>query len=603
MRQHKRTGRGVFPIAYRSSTDSVNSDKTTNCHTEVVRMKSVTTRRRIRAVLTGALILSVAVLLTGAGSQEEDVWTDQLIVGQQAGVRLDVNVAPFAERWTDSFLGLGVGTDLHLFGGDLVIHAFPAVTSYCSYEDVLPRGATIPLLVYEEEMDDLRPICYVITAYVEGNEYLIWRNAVYAELNQDDEWWIELEWSVDPLLANLTSFDVPVGYRVYRRFVPEDVIGVVCNEDFEDLVLIEDFPVELGMSTIVFADQGTFRQKDEGRPGIAPPGQVVVNDPLGNLSVAGNAHFAGNVGIGGAPVHAANLNIVDNSGASIRLDATPSPGSTTTAGKTWTIQSTQNGSLTITDSAALGIFCTGGNPRFEIDSSGRVGLGVSPVGGAAGSLEVAHSLGVGMASPASCGDAAFAGTLNAGAATIAFDLTVGGDLDVTNLLVMNDADILNNLFVVGDADVFNLNVAGNQDVAGDLVVAGNLDVTGNLDVDGAKFFVQEHPTDPTKEIAYAALEGPEAGTYVRGTARLTDGEAVIDLPESFALVTAKGGLTVQVTLLEACNGLYVAEKTTERIVIRELMDGTSDAEFDYLVQGVRVGYEDYDPIRRTGEDE
>ena len=59
------------------------------------------------------------------------------------------------------------------------------------------------------------------------------------------------------------------------------------------------------------------------------------------------------------------------------------------------------------------------------------------------------------------------------------------------------------------------------------------------------------------------------------------------------------GLTVQVTLLEECNGLYVAEKSTEWIVVREVLNGTSDARFDFFIQGVRRGYEDFDPVREV----
>lgn len=124
-----------------------------------------------------------------------------------------------------------------------------------------------------------------------------------------------------------------------------------------------------------------------------------------------------------------------------------------------------------------------------------------------------------------------------------------------------------------------------------------LDVHGDLNVSGSKNFVTDHPTDPTKEIVYTSLEGPEAGTYIRGTAQLVNGEAVIELPEHFDLVTAEGGLTVQVTPWGECNGLYVAERSSRRIVVRELQNGRSNVKFDYLVQGVRRGYEHHQVIR------
>jgi len=59
-------------------------------------------------------------------------------------------------------------------------------------------------------------------------------------------------------------------------------------------------------------------------------------------------------------------------------------------------------------------------------------------------------------------------------------------------------------------------------------------IIGDLEVEGAKSFVEPRPNNPTQEIAYVSLEGPEGG---------------------------KSG------------------------------------EFDYLVQGVRKGFEDHQVIR------
>jgi hypothetical protein len=82
---------------------------------------------------------------------------------------------------------------------------------------------------------------------------------------------------------------------------------------------------------------------------------------------------------------------------------------------------------------------------------------------------------------------------------------------------------------------------------GDVQVNKNLTVTGNLSVTGTKNFVQAHPTDPSQEIVYVALERGEAETYVRGTGQPVSGKAVIALPEHFGLVTAYEDLTIQLT--------------------------------------------------------
>jgi len=126
-------------------------------------------------------------------------------------------------------------------------------------------------------------------------------------------------------------------------------------------------------------------------------------------------------------------------------------------------------------------------------------------------------------------------------------------------------------------------------------------VHGSIYKTGTVSFVEDHPTDPTKEIAYVCLEGGETGTYTRGSAQLIDGAAVVQLPEHFSLVTSAEGLTVQVTPTSDCKGLYVVSKSPTELVVKELNGGTSDATFDYLVNGIRHNYEEFQPIRDKQE--
>jgi len=124
---------------------------------------------------------------------------------------------------------------------------------------------------------------------------------------------------------------------------------------------------------------------------------------------------------------------------------------------------------------------------------------------------------------------------------------------------------------------------------------GNVQVNGDLAVTGNKAFVQGHPTDPDREIVYVALEGGEAGTYVRGSGQLQSGKAVLALPEHFGLVTASEGLTVHLTPRGQWLQLYVVELDTAQLVVREAQ-GKSGT-FDYLIQGVRRGFEQHEVIR------
>jgi hypothetical protein len=123
--------------------------------------------------------------------------------------------------------------------------------------------------------------------------------------------------------------------------------------------------------------------------------------------------------------------------------------------------------------------------------------------------------------------------------------------------------------------------------SGGVTVTGNFTVTG-----GTKNFAMVDPMDSSRAIYYAALEGPEAGTYFRGTAKTVEGKVVIDLPSYFTKVTEIDGMTVQLTPVGGWSQLYVEEKTPERLVVR-VAEGNSDVQFDFFVQGIRKGYRDF----------
>lgn len=115
---------------------------------------------------------------------------------------------------------------------------------------------------------------------------------------------------------------------------------------------------------------------------------------------------------------------------------------------------------------------------------------------------------------------------------------------------------------------------------------------GNFGASGTKSFVEPHPTDPSKEIRYASLEGREVGTYFRGSGHLVDGQAVIEVPEDFRTVTSADGLTVVATPNGELAMIACVSKSLGRIVIR----GSADVDFDYLVSGVRKAFADFQPI-------
>jgi hypothetical protein len=120
--------------------------------------------------------------------------------------------------------------------------------------------------------------------------------------------------------------------------------------------------------------------------------------------------------------------------------------------------------------------------------------------------------------------------------------------------------------------------------------------TGDIGATGTKQFVVPHPTEPGTVIRYISLEGPEAGTYFRGRARLDGRVAVIEVPESFRLVTEEEGLSVQVTPIGKA-GVWIGEMSLNRIVV----GGSRDVEFCYTVNGVRKGYGDFEALSRGSE--
>ncbi|MCA8974914.1 MAG: hypothetical protein KDC98_09335 [Planctomycetes bacterium] len=121
--------------------------------------------------------------------------------------------------------------------------------------------------------------------------------------------------------------------------------------------------------------------------------------------------------------------------------------------------------------------------------------------------------------------------------------------------------------------------------------AGGTTVDGSFTVTGSKNFVQPHPVDPSLQISFVCLEGNESGTYFRGSSRTANGIAVIEVPEEFRHVSSRDNLTVQVTAMGPAS-VWVESKSLQTVVVRS----DRDVEFDYFVNGIRRGFEDFEPV-------
>jgi hypothetical protein len=133
--------------------------------------------------------------------------------------------------------------------------------------------------------------------------------------------------------------------------------------------------------------------------------------------------------------------------------------------------------------------------------------------------------------------------------------------------------------------------------AGAVTIPGNVTISANLTVTGTKNFVVPHPHEAAKEIYYVALEGPEAGTYCRGNTNVTGPLTRVRLPDTFRLVTSERGITAQVTAVGRGRGLYVAKTNASELVVGCDDRAACPKSFNWLVNGVRKGYDDYAVVR------
>ncbi|MEN8164793.1 MAG: hypothetical protein ABFS37_11745 [Acidobacteriota bacterium] len=109
-----------------------------------------------------------------------------------------------------------------------------------------------------------------------------------------------------------------------------------------------------------------------------------------------------------------------------------------------------------------------------------------------------------------------------------------------------------------------------------------------------KNFVSPNPFDPREDIWYACVEGPEAAMYVRGTERLVDGRATVDLPDHFRDLAAETGLTVQLTPRTFDSlGLGAEVRGLDVVEVGELHGGRGNYDFDWEVKAVRRAHQDF----------
>lgn len=128
---------------------------------------------------------------------------------------------------------------------------------------------------------------------------------------------------------------------------------------------------------------------------------------------------------------------------------------------------------------------------------------------------------------------------------------------------------------------------------------GSVVINGVLTTWGGEYKVQPHPGEAGNQLAFAGLAGGEQALYVRGSGQLVAGRAAIELPDYFTAAASEAGLTVHITPTGDCRGVFVVSRSVSRIELQESQGGESDAPFDYLVMGVRRGFEDHAVVQEN----
>ncbi|MEE9553687.1 MAG: hypothetical protein V3W18_05265 [candidate division Zixibacteria bacterium] len=348
---------------------------------------------------------------------------------------------------------------------------------------------------------------------------------------------------------------------------------------------------------ITSSDLMTCDLDDDGSPDVrytsSPSNRLVLSSgtslvcdgpaSLTTCDVSGSATYGSSVSVSGGLTcsgtvfcrNSAIYDMNDDATDDVTFDASPSPKVTFASGTTMRCDGSAELAGSTTCSGSL-TFSGGASLTCSDNDFGSVYIGTG------GSVSIRSSTDINAASLTVTGG----GSLDLSGSSFSCDATSTATLDcpttINNTLTCNNPVTVNSDLTVG--------IGGPG--------PGALHVNGDITATGAKLFVQDHPTDQQKEIHYVSLEGGEAGTYVRGSAKLINGSIEIDLPEHFSLVTNKEGLTVQITPRGPVQSmLYVETVTPEKLIIKASNLNDDDIAFDYLVNGVRLGFEDHEVIR------
>jgi hypothetical protein len=115
-------------------------------------------------------------------------------------------------------------------------------------------------------------------------------------------------------------------------------------------------------------------------------------------------------------------------------------------------------------------------------------------------------------------------------------------------------------------------------------IVGNIGQTGPQGPTGDKTFIIDHPTDPTRYLVHACIEGPEVGVYYRGSATLEQTSVTIQLPNYVPAFASD--FTVQITPIYE-PGKPIASYASTKVVNGSFEVYGSAGSFYWLVHASR----------------
>jgi hypothetical protein len=95
-----------------------------------------------------------------------------------------------------------------------------------------------------------------------------------------------------------------------------------------------------------------------------------------------------------------------------------------------------------------------------------------------------------------------------------------------------------------------------------------------------------------KRIVSYVPTSTSVDVYTKGTAKLVNGTIITKFGTDFSeLISSEIPVTITVTPMGECNGLYIAEVANDYFVVKELQKGTSNVEFSWIAVGTKYGCE------------